>query len=116
MPEAWTVHGGLPAYRSVHLRRQRRRYLNHRQAAHVGCGQEPGEISHGPTTQRHDHIVAVRLLDRQLSVQRVQALECLRLLALRYREQDRSQIAGTKRLGGVAEGEVAQAVLQVEAF
>ena len=81
------VHGGLPADRRVHLRRERGRHLHERGATHVGGRDEPCQIAGRATSQRDDRVVSMRFLRRELMQERAIDVEGLRFLTGRDEER-----------------------------
>ena len=77
----------LPPIDASDLRRERRRHLHERDAAHVRGRDEPGEIADRAAAERDDRVVPVRLLRGEL-MQRASRidLERLRRLALGHAE------------------------------
>ena len=59
------VHSGLAAHRGVQHREQGGRYLEERDAAHVGRGDESGEVAGDAAAQRHERAVAAEALTQQ---------------------------------------------------
>ena len=98
------VHGRLAPDRRVDHGRQRRRHLDEGDSPHVRGGHEAREVPDGAAAEGHDQIVPVRLLRRELALERRHHLDRLGLLPLGDAEMDAGDVA--TRQAGDERGEV----------
>jgi hypothetical protein len=89
------VRPRLAAHGRVHLRQQRRRNLNHRDAAHEDGCQKPPEIVHHAAAERDHDRTAVSPRRHHLLRHRLNRRQALSLLA--PREEDEMEITRAQR-------------------
>ena len=91
------VDRGLAADRRVDLRKQRRRHLNERHAAHVAGRGEPGDVTDDAAAEREQNGLAITACREQGVEDCIQRGPILVRFAVRQFDHQHARVSGTKR-------------------